>query len=217
MNSQKTNVSLKPIRGKEQDLLELDVVEGALLIATDTGKMYMDANGKRVSVGGSGSPFIYAEAEGLEPDEYGTYTLSFDDLESEDMLPQVDGLIINSDGTFFRILEVNAEEQTMLCMIIAVSGTGGGGGTGAGKAIAIKGKPLKTVSLVNGQKMSAFFTATSATYSDGSYMDEDELTITWSLSVTATGVVYDSGTFKVKNNKEIHKKEITSIFYVCKR
>ena len=202
MNSQKTNVSLKPIRGKEQDLLELDVVEGALLIATDTGKMYMDANGKRVSVGGSGSPFIYAEAEGLEPDEYGTYTLSFDDLESEDMLPQVDGLIINSDGTFFRILEVNAEEQTMLCMIIAVSGTGGGGGTGAGKAIAIKGKPLKTVSLVNGQKMSAFFTATSATYSDGSYMDEDELTITWSLSVTATGVVYDSGTFKVKNNKE---------------
>ena len=178
MNSQKTNVSLKPIRGKEQDLLELDVVEGALLIATDTGKMYMDANGKRVSVGGSGSPFIYAEAEGLEPDEYGTYTLSFDDLESEDMLPQVDGLIINSDGTFFRILEVNAEEQTMLCMIIAVSGTGGGSGTGAGKAIAIKGKPLKTVSLVNGQKMSAFFTATSATYSaGGSYTNNGTATL----------------------------------------
>ena len=203
MNSQKTNVSLKPIRGAEQDLLKLNVVEGALLIATDTGKMYMDANGKRVSVGGSGSPFIYAEAEDLEPDEYGTYTLSFDDLESEDMLPQVDGLIINSDGTFFRILEVNAEEQTMLCMIIAVSGTGGGGGgTTAGKAIAIKGKALPTVSLVNGQKMAANFTVTSATYSDGSYMDEGELTISWSLSVTATGVVYDSGTFKVTNNVE---------------
>ena len=204
MNSQKTNVSLKPIRGKEQDLLKLAITEGALLIATDTGKIYIDANGKRVSAGGSGSPFIYAEASGdaLTPDEYGTYTLNFSDLESEDMLPQVDGLIINSDGTFFRILEVDSEAQTMLCMIIAVSGTGGGGGgTTGGKAMSIKGKSLTTTTLVNGQKMSAYFTATAASLGDGEYLD-DELTISWSLSVTATGVVYDSGTFKVASGVE---------------
>ena len=201
MNSQKLDIALKPIRGAEQDLLQLAVVEGAMLVATDTGKMYMDANGKRVSIGGSGSPFIYAEAEGLEPDEWGTYTLSFDDLESKDMLPQVDGLIINSDGAFFRILEVDANAQTMLCMMIAVSGTNTDGPTGGGKAMSIKGKPLSTVTLVNGQKMSAYFTATAASLGDGEYLD-DELTISWSLSVTATGVVYDSGTFKVASGVE---------------
>ena len=202
MNSQKSEITLKPIRGKEQDLLQLGVVEGAILVATDTGSMYMDANGKRVSIGGSGSPFIYAEATGLEPDEQGNFTLSFDDLESEDVLPQVDGLIINADGTFYRILEVDTVEQTMLCMVIAVSGGsgGGGGGTGLAKAMSIKGGTLPTTTLVNGQQMPITVTVKSATDNEGEEMDET-LTVNWVIKTYGDGVVYEKGSFTVKSNE----------------
>ena len=200
MNSQKSEVTLKPIRGKEQDLLQLDIVEGAILVATDTGSMYMDANGKRVSIGGSGSPFIYAEAEGLEPDEYGNYAIPFDALESDDILPQKDGLIINEDGSFYRILEVDTANQIMTCMIIAVSGGSGGGGgnTGLAKAMSLKGGTLPTNTLVNGQEMSITITAKSATDSEG--LDEDDtLAVNWVIKTYSDNITYAQGTFTAQS------------------
>jgi hypothetical protein len=202
VNSQKSEITLKPVRGKEQDLLQLGIVEGAILVATDTGSMYMDANGKRVSIGGSGSPFIYAEASGLEPNEQGNFVIPFDALESEDVLPQVDGLIINSDGTFYRILEVDTTEQTMLCMVIAVSGGSGGGGgnTGLAKAMSIKGQALPTNTLVNGQEMTTSITVKSATDSEGEDMDET-LDVNWVIKTYSDNVTYAQGTFKVKSGE----------------
>lgn len=195
MNSQKSEITLKPIRGKEQELLTLDIIEGSILVATDTGSMYMDTNGKRVSIGGSGSPFIYAEAEGLEPDENGNYTLNFSDLESDNLLPQVDGLIINVDGTFYRILQVDTEAETMLCMVIAVSGGSGGSGTGLAKSMSIKGSTLSTPTLVNGQTMSTTLTVSSAVDAYGDIEDES-LTVNWIIKTTSDSAIYAQGSFK---------------------
>lgn len=153
-------------------------------------------------MGASGASLLYGQAENIEPDEEGYYLLEFADLENPSILPQPDDLILNSDGTFYRVVDVDSLNKQMLCAIVSVSGGGGGGGgpTNLAKAISLKGSPLPTVTLVNGQQMEATFVANSAIDSFGEIQD-DELTISWNLFVTSTGVNYDSGTFKVKTGE----------------
>lgn len=195
----------RPIQGEEAKLLKTTLTRGAVLFSTDTGKIFMDTANGRIPMGSSGASLLYGKAENSEPDEDGLYTLSFNDLDDSSLMPKENDLILNSDGTFYRVMEVNEGQKTLLCLALSVSGTGGGGSggpSGLAKAISLKGSPLSTYTLVNGQKMFATFIASSAIDAFGEVQDE-ELTINWNLTVTATGVNYDSGNFKVKNGESI--------------
>jgi hypothetical protein len=176
----------RPVTGTEAQIEGTQKNPGYVYFASDTGKIFVDLdNEHRIAMGGAGVSVLYGEApKGLSPDEYGGYTLSFDDLE-EDVLPKEGDLILNTtDGVFYRVTRVDTDERTMYCAILAVSGSGGGGGGGASSlanAIGLKLESLATSNLINGQTCYVTYTATSATESDGSIMD-DRLTITWVLS-----------------------------------
>ena len=63
MNS---SLSFNPVQGAETKIKSHGVQDGNLYFATDTGKMFLDANGKRISVGGSGAAIYYAEGQAIE-------------------------------------------------------------------------------------------------------------------------------------------------------
>ena len=189
MSESKSDYRFRPIRGLEDDLKNVPHTEGALLIATDTGKMWFDTPSYRISLGGgsgsgTGTSIMYSQAGTIDPDSNGQYTLSFDDLEDNTVKPSVGTVLINTDGTFYRVLSVDSDARTILCAMIAVSGGTGGGSKITSMELVID-KP-STTNLINGKPFDITFTATSAKKTDGSNYD-DTITVAWYLSYTENG------------------------------
>ena len=194
----------RPVTGKDETIQNAPKNPGWVYFASDTGKIYFDLDmDTRVAMGGSGVALLYGNAGTIDPDEYSLYHLSFDDLE-EELTPKEGDLILNRDGVFYRVQEVNDVERTMACTIMSVSGGGGGGGgSNFAKKIGITLKSLATSNLLNGQTCEVFFTANSGIDVDGSIMD-DRLTVNWSLAErigTATSE-YANGIIDVANGVE---------------
>jgi hypothetical protein len=108
-----------------------------LYFATDTGKIFMDVYDEisdgyvHRSIGGSGASIIYAQANTLEELPDGSLVLYQSDLEdSENTTVNINDLIINKDGKFLRVHDM--DDDKFICALIAVSGTGGGEGGGGG-------------------------------------------------------------------------------------
>ena len=175
----------RPVTGTEEQIENAQKNPGWVYFASDTGKIFVDLDTEhRIAMGGAGVAVLYGSASGLEADEVGLYTLDFDCLE-EEILPKEGDLILNNaDGGFYRVIEVDAESQNMLCKRLSVSGSGGGGGgTGSGgvtKKIGIKLASLETSNLINGQLCYVTYTADSGV-EDGEILD-NRLTVNWVLS-----------------------------------
>lgn len=193
----------RPVTGTDEQIQNTMKNPGYVYFASDTGKIYVDLdNEHRIAMGGSGVAVLYGNASGLEVDEQGCYTLGFDILE-EEVLPKEGDLILNNqDGGFYRVIEVDADEETMLCKRLSISGNGsGGGGTVGGitKKIGITLKSLETSNLINGQICYLTYTANSG-IEDGEVMDE-RLTVNWVISeVIGTSTIdYAQGVIDVDN------------------
>ena len=162
-----------PVRGKEDDILKKAVVDGVLSFATDSRKIYLDYGGKHMAMGGSGVAFHYGNAEPKTLDEYGYCYITADELESSENSPNKGDLILNKDGTFYKIEEISTidGELTYSCTVLTVAG-GGGGGTGI--ATFIKGSLNVTAvgetDIVNGDSCIFNIIAKSAT-EDGEPID----------------------------------------------
>ena len=131
----------KPVYGTEEKILQLPIAEGYLYFASDTGKIFLDAGNVRKQVGGSGgsggvSSIYWAFAD----EESGTLVKKTEDEDliyymavlaiENSQIPVTDGLIINADGSFFRVIDSTVSESGMFTVeLIAVSGSGGGGGS----------------------------------------------------------------------------------------
>lgn len=174
----------RPVTGTEEKINNAPKSSGYVYFASDTGKIFVDLdNEHRIAMGGSGVAVLYGNATGLEADEQGYYTLPFDCLEEEVLTKEGDLILNNLDGGFYRVLEVDKEEETMLCQRLSISGNGSGGGTGTGginKKIGIDLKSLETSNLINGQTCYITYTAKSG-IEDGEVMDS-RLTINWTIS-----------------------------------
>ena len=146
---------LQVVRGTDINIEHTPVQDGVLYFAYNTGKIYLDKeieleDGSREvrrfqmssAASGAGSAgYLYANADmnantlvKVEPDlppdddpQYYIYRSAFEgDLAS---LPDIDTLIINSDGQFFRVREKQGLEDRVIADLIAsAGGTGGGGG-----------------------------------------------------------------------------------------
>lgn len=127
------NTPFIPIQGKRDTIQAQAIIEGNLYFATDTGEMFLDTANERIPVGGGGVSVLYATAASVSQDLTDlSYIIYFADLEDQDASPKKDDLIINSNGTFYKVRSYNKSVGILKCSRIAVSGTGGGGGSGGG-------------------------------------------------------------------------------------
>lgn len=164
-----SKINFSPARGLEENVLSHNYTEGMIYFATDSGRIYLDADGEnKIPLGGGGVSIIYGDDSNvIENVVEQTYTFHADTLQ-EGVSPKVDDLIINSDGKFYKIQELLLDDGLLTCTLIAVSGTGGGGGGGGGggdstKAIEItriEGLPQR---LIYGRPYNVKFQATSKT------------------------------------------------------
>ena len=123
------NTKFKVIRGLDAVIQDLEIVDGHLYFATDSGKIYLDYKGERITMGGSGASLYYAEDLGVEANAARRYLIKRAAVPGEANV-KIDDLIINADGCFYRVYSI--ETEVFICDRIAVSGTGGGGGSEGG-------------------------------------------------------------------------------------
>ena len=141
----------RPVYSTEEKISRAAIHEGWVYVASDTGKIFIDADNKRKQIGGSGgagggsSSLIWANGDedagtlvkvsGDASDGDPAFLFSLTAIESG-QLPDVDGLILNSDGRFFRVTDNSLDENGMFSVdLVAVSGGGSGGGGGGGTVI----------------------------------------------------------------------------------
>ena len=142
-----SQTKFRPAYGTEAKIIDTDFHEGWVYVASDTGKIFIDSDGVRKQIGGSGSGGGSGSSSllwGFGDEELGTIIKATDDasdgdpvyyfstsaLESE-TIPEVDALILNSDGRFFRVTDnAVSPEKFFTVELIAVSGGGSGGGGG---------------------------------------------------------------------------------------
>ena len=139
----------QPVRGSQASITRMPIREGYVYFAYDSGRIYLDKNGTRYlmsskSSGGGGveggTGIIYADGNNLQiiPEdltEREPVIFLMDLAALEDQTPpNIDNLILNSDGRFFRVLGYNEETQKIIVKLLAVSGSGSGGGGGSSSA-----------------------------------------------------------------------------------
>ena len=127
-----STTQFRPVRGYEEIIQNQAIVDGNIYFATDSGKIYLDAQGERITMGGNGVGVFYAQASEVRDRGDEVYIMYTSDLESEDASPRENDLIINTDGRFFKILNIDQDTSEIFCSLLAVSGSGGGGGGGGG-------------------------------------------------------------------------------------
>ena len=162
-----------PVQGPEKAIQNSKIEQGTLYFTTDTGKILMDIDEKRITLGANGASVFYSSAMNLSVNTDDTYTISKSDLEDSFAIPKANDLIINSDGRFFKVNYVDGDTDFQInCRLIAISGTGGGsigpgGGTDSSdpKVIDVFYKDYKS-SFLAGTKYDINLTATSKVDTD---------------------------------------------------
>ena len=201
-----------PIRGTYDQIMKQPYGDGKIYFAYDTNQIFLDVNGENKCPMGSSSSsgILYAEADNdtlekeiPEDDADDKYFMSIIALEEKSREKKlfVDDLILNSDGKFFRILEIDNANQRIYCQLLAVSGSGGGGGgtTYSNRSKIYKEDPESNY-LINGRSSSIRVYAVSGKDpEDGSQLDT-RLIVHWTLAEkTSTGLwsVYSQNTFTI--------------------
>ena len=197
-----------PVRGTENFIASIPVTNGYVYFAIDTGKIYVDTADERVSVGASGASIYYTDAT-VDKDnvaEGEDYIVALIDPEGNPVNARVNDLLINSDGTFYKVRAFD-EENNALCEMLAVSGTGGGtGGSGLkrGKLQVTQYYGDKTADpstwapgetdVLNGDRHGFFrIYAESGSYDDSPIDDTMALTIEYyAMNANGDYVLYDT-------------------------
>lgn len=206
----------QPIRGKQADIFQQYKTphEGFVYFAYDTGNIYLDKNERRYLMGGNSTGIVYGHGTDatiikVEPDDEHSflYSMSFSILDDSTVVPHPDTLILNSDGRFFRITEVDNNAKTIQAILLAVSGSGSGGGgtiiTYSDRAKLNKQDPESNY-LINGKEASINIFAISGKDYDGSILDQ-KLTVYWTLAEkenTGLYTVYAQGNFPINASTE---------------
>ena len=141
-----SKTKFRPVYGTDAKIAAADFHEGWLYVSSDSGKIFIDSDGARKQIGGSGSggggssSLIWSNGD----EELGTIIKATDDASDGDpvyyfstsaieggTIPDIDALIVNSDGRFFRVTDNTLSSEGFFTVeLIAVSGGGSGGGGG---------------------------------------------------------------------------------------
>lgn len=127
------SAKFRPVRGLDAKIQNMEYHDGWLYFATDTGKIYIDAEGKNKSLmGGGGTALFYAHDQSVEKKPGGIYLLSLDTLDSASNIKRDDLIINENDGCFYKVSSIDFNTNIVTCSLLAVSGTGGGSHPGGG-------------------------------------------------------------------------------------
>ena len=117
----------RPVQGSQEAIMAMPYCEGYVYFATDTGKMYLDAEGiSKIPLGGGGAAVLYAVSSSATERADGSWSLPYSDLEDETAVPKTTDLIINQDGSFYKVISADKDSNIIHCSRIAVSGTSSG-------------------------------------------------------------------------------------------
>ena len=179
-----------PLRGEELVLANQTMSDGQFLVATDTGRLfvdYVDENGelKRASIGGSGAgnSGIYYANRTIIGDEKTATEITFLKKEIEgNSYPNEDDLIINiKEGALYRVTKVEQNWSQVTAARLTIAGSGGG--SALAEDISLQVEDLAYSTFINGQEdVKIYFTPKSAKNNKGENIDST-VTITWSLSI----------------------------------
>lgn len=120
----KTDVIFRPVRCSEEKLNILDIQDGYLYFTTDTQKLFLDQNGKRIEMCGYtgiyyGIKDIKYNNDGLAPNP----DITFLQTEIEgNKLPETGDLILNQDGNFYKVLSIEYNNNIKTTKIILQNG-----------------------------------------------------------------------------------------------
>lgn len=202
----------RPVRGLEENILNMSYQEGFIYFATDTGNIFIDANKtEKIPMGGRGAAIIYAKATFVQNSDDDYYTFYTDGLENPDDKLKIDDLVINNDGSFYKVVDIDEYSGAVTCARIAVSGSGGGtGGSGGGgdSVVTVRGRLTVTnkteTDLLNGDTCEFTILATSAT-ENGTPVDGDEgdMKVTIQYFVEDSTIPYYTDSVKVTHNVPI--------------
>lgn len=115
-------------------------INGFVYFATDTQKIYLGEDNKLVPMSSSkgyfyGNKNIEPDNSGNTPDPHVEFSLVDGEIEG-DRLPEIDDLILNIDGCFYRVTEI-IDEFNVGTNRLTLQGTGtGGSGSGGGESAA---------------------------------------------------------------------------------
>lgn len=155
----------RPYRGTDEKIKSLPQQPGYIYFATDTGRIYLDYENQRLTMGGNGASLYYANDEAVDKDLLDNYFIDIDTILEAGSSLKVNDLIINSDGAFYRIIEVLQNERLVKCLRLAVSGTGSGDSGGSGgptqKNIQLELIGDFPITFVYGKKSEVTFKATA--------------------------------------------------------
>ena len=132
------NISFRPVRGLEAAIMTMGYNEGFVYFATDTKKIYVDANGQEKIPMGGNSGIYYGRMVLEETPDSGQkeFTFSAFDIEGNDdptslTIPNIDDLILNiPDGCFYRVSSIDETDEGIFILTekLTIAGSGGGGG-----------------------------------------------------------------------------------------
>ena len=176
-----------PYRGTEESILNQKVVDGHIYYAYDTGKIFIDKDSTRVTMGSAGSAIYFGRAEDLKPidgteedAEEKIFHFPKEALENQKDAPKPNDIILNLDGAFYRIQSI--ESDYFVCLLLSVSGTGGNNSQISIVRPSLYINTTRSVAsnIINGSDAKIYFTATSAKDENDMPLT-DKLTISWSL------------------------------------
>jgi hypothetical protein len=151
----------------------------------------MDAKKKnKIPIGGNGVSLFYGEdpAPVLDPIEEDIYTLDLSTIIDGDKC-KVNDLILNSDGSFYKIDSIDTDNSEITCTRLAVSGSGGGseGGTTTRRG-KVYMKNLGESNLLNGSSASIEITVNSCTIDGEAVEDNIPIEITFATKDAISGL-----------------------------
>jgi hypothetical protein len=136
-----SGIKFTPVRGKMEDVKNAAYAEGHVYFTTDTGKIYLDADEKRITMGGNSGIFYGNMTPPSDADtDQKDFSFSFDEIDG-DQVPNPDDLILNiPDGCFYRVENISEEDETIDAIKLTIAGSGGGpsGGGAISSRLTIK-------------------------------------------------------------------------------
>ena len=126
-----------PQLGSESVVLQQEPKTGAVYFTTDTRKIYLDIDNDRqkIPMGGNVGLFYGKMRPGITIDGQKEFEFKMDDIlgnqnDSTFLIPNINDLILNDDGCFYKVLEIQGEgfETILNTEKLTIAGTGGGGG-----------------------------------------------------------------------------------------
>ena len=140
-------ISFKPYRGLETDILAKPYSDGYVYFATDTKRIFMDANGQAKLPMGGNSGIHYGKKQ--HGDNVNKDQKIFDfsvnyDIEKRS-IPNVNDLILNiPDGCFYRVNSVRKENGDTIVNATKLT-IAGGSGSGSGSADTLAGVEVEQI------------------------------------------------------------------------